>query len=86
VGAHDLFEADDVLVVEALEQFDLADGRNRKPLLLVVHAHPLERDERPVPLVAREVDLAVRPFPDLAQLGVAVLQAAAAAVRVVAGG
>ena len=44
-GCDDLLELDDVLVVQLLEDFDLADGRDREALALVVHADLLERDD-----------------------------------------
>ena len=37
LGAHDLFEGDDVLVVQPLQQLDLPDCCDWEALLLVVH-------------------------------------------------
>mmetsp|Transcript_47468 Transcript_47468/g.154062 ORF Transcript_47468/g.154062 Transcript_47468/m.154062 type:complete len:242 (-) Transcript_47468:444-1169(-) len=68
IGGHNLVQANDVLVVEHLEDLDLADGRDREALLLVVHPHPLERHNLTRLARARLVHLAVRPLPNLLHL------------------
>eukprot|EP00218_Dolichomastix_sp_CCMP3274_P001372 CAMPEP_0170153916 /NCGR_PEP_ID=MMETSP0033_2-20121228/56565_1 /TAXON_ID=195969 /ORGANISM="Dolichomastix tenuilepis, Strain CCMP3274" /LENGTH=468 /DNA_ID=CAMNT_0010391135 /DNA_START=50 /DNA_END=1454 /DNA_ORIENTATION=+ len=68
LARHNLLHLYDVFVVEALQDFDLPDRRDREALLLVLHAHLLQRHDLSRLLVARHVHLPVRPLPDLFEL------------------
>jgi hypothetical protein len=67
-GCDDLLEVDDVLVVQLLEDFDLADGRDREALALVVHADLLERDDLLRLRILRHEHLPVCSLADLLEL------------------
>lgn len=52
---------------QVLQQLDLANGRDREPVLLRLHPDPLQRDERARLDVLRLEHLAIRPLADLDQ-------------------
>ena len=68
LGRDHLDEIDNVGMVERLENLNLANGRDREPFLLIVHAHFFQRHHFARRFLAGQVHFSISPLSHLLQL------------------